>query len=284
MRIIDARIRPATESFLESTIGLAKIAPRLKDYWKWFGFESAGESVEKRDVALTVKEMDESGVNMGVITCRWGVNQDQPEPDNSPEEAIEISGKYPGRFVVVIPASVNKVDRALADTEKYIINGPARGINLEFVSDSPYYPLVSDTRFWPLYEFLQEKDIVLYVTGGGLGGSQPIEEIGKVLTAFPHLKIIDAHAHVPDAIQACFMAFRHENYFLLPDLYVPNTFFDRIYYDAAKSMLQDQIIFGTAYPFMPIKETTEYYLKNWDLPDKIREKIMGGTIAKLMDL
>lgn len=284
MRIIDARLRPATPGFIKSTLGYASIIPRFKDYWKWFGFESAGESVEKEDPALTVKEMDEAGIDFGIIPCRWGADQNQPEPNIRPEDAFAVVERFPGRFAVVIAASVNKPGRALEDAEKYCVNGSAKGVNLEFVSDSPYYPLVSDTRFWPLYEYMQEKNLVLYITGGGFGGCQPVQEVGKVLTAFPHLQIVDAHAHVPDATQACFMAFRHENYYLLPDLYVPNTFFDKTFHDAAKCMLRDQIIFGTAYPFGPLKGITEYYLYKWNLSDDVREKVMGGNIARVMGL
>ena len=283
MRIIDARLRPPTPNFLRSTLGLSSAFPRFCNYSKWFGFENSGESAAKGDISLCVKEMDDAGVDMGIIPCRWGGLSESPEPEIAPEEAFEVMDTYPGRFATIIAAGVGYPDRALQDAEKYCVNGPAIGLNLEFVSDDPAYPKVCDKKFYPLYEYMQEKELILYVTGGGFGGCQPVEYIGKVLSDFPHLTVVDAHAHVPDVMQACFMAFRHENYYLLPDLYVPNSFFEHVFVDAAKSMLQDQILFGTAYPFMPIRETTDYYL-HWPLPDKILEKVMGGNAARIMHL
>jgi hypothetical protein len=42
---------------------------------------------------------------------------------------------YPGRFATIIAAGVSYPERALLDAGTYWLNGPALGLNLEFVSD-----------------------------------------------------------------------------------------------------------------------------------------------------
>ena len=63
-----------------------------------------------------------------------------------------------------------------------------------------------------------------------------------------------------------------------------NTFFEHTFVEAAKWNLQDQIVFGTAYPFMPIVPTTRYYLEKWNLSDVVMEKVMGKNIMRALKL
>ena len=283
MRIIDARLRPATEPFLNSCLGLdSSVNPGLNAYCKRFGFDSYGESVARRSMEICLKEMDEAGISKAVAPSRWG--WDAPEPMVPPEETVRVVNAYPDRFMGVIAASCYQPERALADAEKYCVNGPCLGVNLEPTpGDEPDIP-ICDKSLYPLYEYMQENNLVLYVTGGGLIGCQPVKYIDKVLRDFPRMNIVDAHAHIPLDTEICLIAMRHPNLFLCPDLYGVNTFFEHTFVEAAKWNLQDQIVFGTAYPFMPIVPTTRYYLEKWDLSDAVMEKVMGKNILRALKL
>ena len=56
-------------------------------------------------------------------------------------------------------------------------------------------------------------------------------------------------------------------------MYGINTHYTRPYVDAANGFLQDQIVFGSAYPFIPMKPAVEIY-NSYFKSDTIREKIM----------
>ena len=58
-----------------------------------------------------------------------------------------------------------------------------------------------------------------------------------------------------------------------PDMYGINTHYARPYMDAANGFLQDQIVFGSAYPFIPMKPAVETY-ESCFKTSEIRDKIM----------
>ena len=57
-----------------------------------------------------------------------------------------------------------------------------------------------------------------------------------------------------------FCAFRRPNMFICPDMYLNNTPFRDRYIQAANCMLSEQFIFGTSYPFMPMKEGYDLFM------------------------
>ena len=283
MTIIDARLRPATDPFLNSCLGLdSKVNPVLNSFCQRFGMPDCGESVAKRDINLCLKEMDEAGITFAVAPSRWGWTD--PEPMVPPAETARVVETYPNKFKGVIAASCYQVERALRDTETYCVNGPCDGVNLEPAPGDEPDVAINDKSLYPLYEYMQENNLVLYVTGGGLIGAEPVKMIDAVLRDFPRMYIIDAHAHIPLATEICLIAMRRPNLILCPDLYGVNTFFEHTFVEAAKHNLQDQIVFGTAYPFMPLKGTVDHYMNKWNVSDAVKEKIMYKNIARVMNI
>lgn len=269
--IIDMRLRPVTENFLKSTTDL------IPGYGRVFGFDLP-ESAKKRSLELCLKEMDAAGINLGVAEARWGLDPYLTEPLVPPEDVVRVVTDYPERFVGAIAINGTQVARALADAEKYVVNGPAHGLSLELdfsFETTPQLP-IDGKPLEPLFDYMQEQDIPLFLTGGCLYGSQPPARLHAMMTRFPKLVVIDLHGHVPYVEQIIQVALNHKNLFVCPDMYAIHTHYTRSFIDAANGVLQEQMVFGTAYPFLPMKPAVDIYLgfpfRTLDIRDKIMYK------------
>lgn len=81
------------------------------------------------------------------------------------------------------------------------------------------------------------------------------------------------------------VAFLHENVYVSPDLYMNHVHMPGAheYINAAKFYLADRLLFGTAYPSRPLKESVEGFRK-WDLDKELADKILHRNAARLMKL
>ena len=265
--IIDLRLRPITESFLKSTTDI------FPAYGRMFGYELP-ESVTKRSMKLCCEEMDEAGINLGVAEARWSF-EPQSEPIVPAEDVVDIITRYPDRLLGAIAINGSHVQRAIADAETYVVNGPATGLSLELpfgFSQEPELP-IDDASLHPLFDYMQAQDIPLFLTGGCIYGAQPVCRIDAMLKKFPRLRVFDLHGHVPYVNENIHVALTHPNLYLCPDMYAINTHYTRPYMDAANGFLQDQIVFGSAYPFIPMKPAVDAY-ESCFKTSEIRDKIM----------
>jgi hypothetical protein len=178
------------------------------------------------------------------------------------------------------------VERAIKDAEKYVMNGPAHGLNLELdfrFDDNPEHP-IDGKPLEPLFDYMQEKDIPLFLTGGALFGSQLPYRLHNMMTKFSKLRVIDLHGHVPYVEQIIHVALSHKNLTLSPDMYAVNTHYTRPFVDAANGFLQNQIVFGTAFPFLPMKPVVDIYL-SFPFKDKeIKDKVMYKNALRALKL
>ena len=109
-----------------------------------------------------------------------------------------------------------------------------------------------DARLFRFYEAASELGVpVIFMTGPfagyDLSSSRP-EPIDVVATEFPALQIVVGHGCYPYVTEAICVAYKHPNVFLAPDAYVfcPG---GEQYVQAANTLLRDQMLFATAYPF-----------------------------------
>lgn len=265
--IIDMRLRPVTESFLKSTTDI------FPTYGCMFGYELP-ESVVRRSMELCCREMDEAGINLGMAEARWSFAP-QSDPIVPAEDVVDIVTRYPDRLKGAIAINGYHVQRAISDAETYVVNGPCTGLSLELpfgFSMNPELP-INDKSLQPLFSYMQEQDIPLFLTGGCIYGSQPVYCIDDMLKSFPRLRVFDLHGHVPYVNEIIHVALTHPNLYLCPDMYGINTHYTRPYVDAANGFLQDQIVFGSAYPFIPMKPAVEVY-ETYFKTGTIRDKIM----------
>jgi predicted TIM-barrel fold metal-dependent hydrolase len=81
------------------------------------------------------------------------------------------------------------------------------------------------------------------------------------------------------------VAFIRENVYVSPDLYMNsvNTPGAEEYIKAAKLFLGDRLLFGTAYPSRPLRESLEAFME-WDLTPELRDKILFKNAARVLGL
>ena len=153
----------------------------------------------------------------------------------------------------------------------------------------------SDRRFDPLFEAASELGaICLFHTGmmaagagtpGGRGEvleyTRPIH-LDALAARFPKLVIVAAHPSWPWHEEMLAIARHKSNVYLDLSGYLPR-YMPESFLRMATSLLQDQVLFGSDYPFiMP-----ERWLEDFDgmtLRPEVREKILFGNAKRLLGL
>jgi len=106
--------------------------------------------------------------------------------------------------------------------------------------------------------------------------------VDRVAAMFPTLPIVCCHGFYPNIDAMITVAFRHENVFVSPDMY---TFAPggRRYVEAANSFMRDQFLFGSSYPFRPMRQGVEDF-RALGLEDEPLQQALGGNAARLFGL
>ena len=273
--VIDMRLRPPYKSitkmnFFETPEFISGLVVKNGGHMPPSCFE--------KSMDMLIDEMDEAGVDIGVVPIRTsqGVLND---------DVISLMEEYPGRFVGM--AGVDPTDgilESLEVVEKYVVNGPCAGIVMElpFCKKGPLH--VDDPMLTAIYEKCEEKNVPVYLQWGGLfapdlGLYNPVE-LDHVAAKYPKMTIICGHAGWPFVTEICQIAICRGNVYLAPDTYMtPNTPGYEGYVTAAKNMLSERICFSTAYPLATIAETKASY-DAFDLPNDVKENIFCNN-AKL---
>jgi len=176
------------------------------------------------------------------------------------DELAAVAATAPDRLIAI--ASVDPidigVDNAVAEATRAVKVLGHKGINI----DAGFYaePLKAhDDRLLPLYERCQTLGVPAFVMSGpttpDLTFNDPFA-IDIVAKTFPKLKIICCHGFYPRVADIITVAFRNENVFVSPDMY---TFAPGggLYVEAANGFMKNQFLFGSSYPFRPMKQGVE---------------------------
>lgn len=110
-KVIDWRLRPPYRSFKNSLI-----------YRKYSVREDYPDSVTKFSMDSLIKEMDEAGIDIGMVSMRQG---------NDNNDIALIKQEYPGKFLGLAHINPCEGQKALEDIERYVINGAADAIIME---------------------------------------------------------------------------------------------------------------------------------------------------------
>lgn len=262
-KAIDWRLRPPFGSFKGCAI--FKLSEDLSSKT-----DQMPESAKKFSMDLLLKEMDDAGVQVGVVPIR---------KENDNDDIARIKKEYPGRFAGLAHIDPFEGDGAIADIEKYAVNGAADGIIMEpgqiFLRDSM---CPNDKRLYPIYEYCQEKGVVVTLAFGGLFGRalkyyNPAD-LDQVAIDFPKLTLVLTHGGFPYVTETCWIAYHRPNVYLSPDFWMlsmnPGS---QDYVRAANNFLQDQIIFGTCYPAVS---------QQWAIDDLIRSGVKEDVLPKIL--
>jgi hypothetical protein len=280
MKVIDFRVRPAYGSYA----GYFKDSEFLTAYANQLGFDPA-ESALNGSVDLLLKEMEESNVEHAVVTGRQklGVGSEQKVAN---EELSELSDKYNDKFYAFPFISAVDVEKSISEIDKYVIHGNGKGVIIENGNqDNPYD--VNDKRAYPVYKYLEENHVPLLITYEPLTiplvDSKTVYNLNVLAKDFPNLHIGVVHGGWPWTKELIATAYKFPNVYLIPALYGTNVPGAEDYITAANGLIQNQVIYASAYPWLPIKGTIDYYKNESGLKESQFEKFFYNNAIRFLE-
>jgi len=278
MAVIDFRIRPPYKSFCDMVMYTKP--DRRGRFTRQLGLEPSRAAVE-RSVDLMIEEMDEAGIDVGVVVGRN--SGFLGAVDNA--TVLEFVKAYPGRFVAV--ASVDATDRKKAVKEiDWAMSAGFKAVNLEpGAYATPLMP--DDRRLYPIYAHCEDNNVPLIIMTGGnagpdLGYTLPVS-LDRVLADFPDLKIVSSHGNWPWVHEILHVAFRRPNLYLSPDMYLVNMPGMDEYVRAADGFLADRFIYASSFPLCPIKAYYDWF-RALPIREENMERILYRNAATFLSL
>lgn len=252
--IVDVRCRPPLPEFRDY------FEPaRLKQQSRRSGAPYVSDAFLTGSMDKFFEEMKGAGITRAVVQGR-----------NSPERIMgtkfnaafidnaligNLQSKYSDTFIGFGGIDVsNTVHDAVAETVRCLAGLGLAGIFIEPGRALGRAP--DDERIFPVYEECLKFNAPVNVMTGPFAGpdiesSHPVH-IDRLATRFPALKIICGHGCYPYVNEIIAVAYKHRNVFVSPDMYMfaPG---GSAYAEAAHLLLQDQMLFGSAYPLLPME-------------------------------
>lgn len=280
MKIIDMRCRPA---HLHNFFGATPGSPE-NDTARWLnrrvGTRGNDEHYARsRTQEGFLAEVREAGLSHAVVVGRHTPTQHLPN-----DLVHQIT--HPHRELLGI-ASVDpqiQGDAAVTEAERAIHQLGLSGINIEPGFGVPArHP--DDPIYFPIYETASRLGVPVFLMSGpttpDLRFNDPAP-LARVAQAFPDLPLVCYHGYYPNVLQLIGVAFRYANVHIVPDMYLfqPG---GQFYVDAANSFLADQFLFGSSYPFRPIRQTIDDFLQ-LGLNQDTLDKALFTNAARLLKL
>ena len=239
------------------------------------------ESVCQKSLELCIKEMDEAGIQYAVCPVRKAFDMDN-------EELLPLLEQYPERFIgIACIEPMGGIDKALAEIERFVINGPMNGIILEPGLDKhPWY--FDDVMMNPIYEKCQKENILVLVTYGGILAPDNTYyfpwRVDNVAKRFPNLKMLICHGGWPWATQMCQIAYERANVYISPEVYMAGDAPGKNdYILAGNCLLRKKMVFASTYPAADPKIIIESF-RNDGLREEVLEDIFYNNAASLLGL
>lgn len=284
MPIIDMRLRPPLRSWVKTaqfTEGTAYYPTRL-------GFPRP-KSVRSQAMPDLLDEMAAAGITRGVIMGRQSAPPHGRVPNDEITAALQA---HPERFVAFAGIDLADIAAGVAEMERTARIPGYVGMSIEpGAAVAPMY--ADDRRLYPLYASCQALGLPMSITLSGYLAAMAGHDLGygsptpvyKVARDFPKLKIVVSHGAWPNVLPMLEVAFIRDNVYVSPDLYINgvDTPGAQEYIKAARFFLGDRLLFGTAYPSRPLKESVEAF-REWRLPQELEEKILHRNAARLLGI
>ncbi|MGO9132681.1 MAG: amidohydrolase family protein [Methylovirgula sp.] len=279
--IVDMRIRPTwLHKFFGSTPGTPEY-----DVVRWLNKRVGSKDVDHFTHAPTLKdltaEMDSADLAVGIMVAR---STPSVHVDNDAVAAVAQDSR--GRLLGVAsvdPVAVG-VQNALKEVERSVVKLGLIGLNI----DAGFYKKAmraDDPTLMPLYEACQGLKIPVFLLSGPTTPDLNLNDpfvIDTIAAQFRDLKIVVCHGCYPHVDAMVGVAFRRENVFVSPDMYMFSPG-GKLYIEAANGFMQDQYLFGTSYPFRPMRQSVDD-LRSIGLRPDVLEKVSYKNACRLLDL
>ena len=278
MNVIDMRCRPAyLHDFFGATPGSA-----ANDTARWLnrrvGTRGNDEHYARsRTHKGFLDEITDAGLTQAVVVGRHTPAQ------HLPNDRIHQIVQGDERLVGVGAVDPDLLGAGtLTEVDRVVNQLGLAGVNLEPGFGTPArHP--DDRVFYPIYERLSELGAPAFLMSGPTTPDQRYNDpapLARVAADFPKLRLVAYHGYWPNVHQLLGVAFRHENVYLVPDmyLYLPGS---EVLVEAANGFLSDQLLFGSSYPFRPIKQSIED-AQRFGLRDEVLEKFFFSNARQLL--
>lgn len=277
MKIIDVRLRPPYKS-ITATAHYKNYRVESQTIRKNMGL-SESEAAKQQSMPLLLQEMEELNIVKAVVCPRL-------TEGGSNEELIMLVNEYPDEFIGMVHIEPYDITTALENITKFVINGASTGIYLE-----PGFRLekkimhASDKSIFPIYELCTEKNIpIIFLYGGGKNSTKyyTASDIDEIVENFPKLRMMIYHAGWPHSMDFIHQAYRHEFVYLAPDCYFAGYPGSTDFICAANGILQDKIVFGSAFPYYSLSDAVRLHFSN--LNESVAEKIFYTNAKQFFNL
>jgi len=289
-KVNDFRCRPPLEAFWGLyKMRLGYIAQRPNYLGNPATHGTVPEAIKQYEASNAIdlwwKEIDDAGIEAVVVAGRYMMGQ----PANMTyKELLEYESKYKDRFYGIAPVSLDQdIPKAVEELETALKSG-MRGATIE-----PGYRIaggpttMDDFSLYPLYETIQDSGKILQVQTGAFANPNnwhdpnEIWRLDSVMKQFPKLRLVVGHAGYPSITEMLALALKWPSVTISSDVY---TFWPGgQLYQQNIEMLQDQFVYGSAYPFGNFKETLEQTLA-LPLSDQAMEKYLYTNSRRLLGL
>ncbi|MQT14573.1 amidohydrolase family protein [Segnochrobactrum spirostomi] len=281
MTIIDLRCRPA---FLHDFFGATPGSPEFETA-RWLNRRVGTRGDDAHFTrSLTpegfLAEIRDAGLSRAVVVGRHTPSQHLPN-----DRIHEIVGGHAELIGIgSVDPALQGERAAIEEIERAVGTLGLKGIDIEpGFGAPPRHP--DDRLYWPIYERLQELGVPLFLMSGPTTPDPRFNDpsgVAVVAAAFPRLQIAVYHGYWPRVQEIIGVAFRHANVHLIPDMYLFQPGEDA-YVKAANSFLADQFLFGSSYPFRPIRQSIDDYAAA-GFRDDVLEKVFHTNAVRLLSL
>jgi uncharacterized protein len=283
--IVDVRLRPPLPTWVNKLQ-----FTRGDEYYEKLGYERP-QSTRTRSMADLLREMDEAGVQWGVI---MGRQSEEPLGVIPNDEIAACIDEHPGRFVGWAGLDLSQpVETCLTEIDRCLKLPGFKGVSIEPpISKDPTIHGPGDRRIYPIYEECQRRGVPLNITlSAQLQArlSRPYEDssplpLFQVAKDFPKLVIHVAHAAWPYVMEMIGVCFVSPNVWLSPDQYMVNRLPGaHEYVKAVQNYFHDRACFGTAYPSRPHDHMVREYAELGFTSD-VLAKVMSLNALRLMQM
>lgn len=258
-KIIDLRSRPA---FLHDFYGATPGTPGFETA-RWLNRRVGTRGDDAHFTRSHTLDGFLADVREAGITAAAIIGRDTPGVSTSNDRVHEIVA---GRPELIGVGSVDPQRQgaaaAVAEVGRAVTALGLKGINLEPGFLDPALPF-DDPSLLPVYDACDQLKVPVFLMTGPTTPDPRFNDpapVGRIARAFPNLNIVIHHGFWPHVAEIIGIAFRHPNVHIVPDMYIflPGS---RLYVEAANGFLRDQLLFGSSYPFRPMKQSVEDFLK-----------------------
>lgn len=280
--VIDMRCRPA---FLHDFFGKTPGTPDF-DTVRWLNRRvgTVGDDLHFTHSATPegfLAEITDAGLTRAVVVGRHTPTQHLPNDDIAAIVALD-----PARLTGIgaVDPVILGPEAAIAEAARAVRDLGLRGIDIEPGFGAP--PRHPDDPVWfPVYEWAQGEGVPIFVMSGPTTPDPRFNDpagLATVARNFPALKIGVFHGYWPKVQDILGLAFRFETIHVIPDMYLFQAG-SRAYVEAANGYLGDQLLFGSSYPFRPIRQSIEDAAR-LGLRDEVLGRFFHDNAARLLGL